>query len=90
MSGNKKKGLQSEDDPWPFGLGFEVRTINPQCKMFTDYRNRKFFLFFLKYFLIKAFLTFTYKIEIKKEKKKTKKKHTHTHTRTHTHTHTHI
>ena len=33
---------------------------------------------FLKYFLIQAFLTFTYKIEIKKEKN------------THTHTHTYI
>ena len=44
MSGNKKKGLQSEDDPWPFGLGFEVRPINPQCKTFTDYRNRKLLL----------------------------------------------
>ena len=30
---------------------------------------------FLKYFLIQAFLTFTYKIEIKKEKNT----HTHTH-----------
>ena len=35
--------------------------------------------FFFLYFLINAFLTFTYKIENKKEKKKT-----------HTHTHTHI
>ena len=39
MSGNKRKGLQSEDDPWPFGLGFEVRPINPQCKTFTETGN---------------------------------------------------
>ena len=32
-----------------------------------------FFFFFFKYFLIKAFLTFTDKIEIKKEKKKNTK-----------------
>ena len=35
-----------------------------------------FYLFFIHlFFFIKAFLTFTYKIEIKKEKKKEKKTH---------------
>ena len=35
------------------------------------------------FIIIKAFLTFTYKIEIKKKKKERRYTHTHTHTHTH-------